>query len=165
MKRIAVADTTCARFDMTQAAIDELKRGGLGLGKARGRDFQIVRVTVPGVKDLAVACLRLLNDGCDIALALGTVGASTLDKTAAHEASTAIQQAMLMSGKHILEAFVYHEETETDDALAALCEGRSREHALNALWLLFAPRELERRAGTGYRHAFPEPSLPALREP
>jgi len=48
MKIIGIADTTFARFDMASAAINELERTGTG--------FRIERYTVPGVKDLPVAC-------------------------------------------------------------------------------------------------------------
>ena len=45
--RIGIADTTFARYDMGAAAIDELKKNA--------SDLKIIRVTVPGVKDLPVA--------------------------------------------------------------------------------------------------------------
>ena len=48
MKIIGIADTTFARYDMGRSAIDELHHAGTG--------FRIVRCTVPGVKDLPVAC-------------------------------------------------------------------------------------------------------------
>lgn len=48
MKIIGIADTTFARYDMGHSAIDELQHAGTG--------FKIVRCTVPGVKDLPVAC-------------------------------------------------------------------------------------------------------------
>ena len=54
MKIIGIADTTFARYDMAASAIDELQRTGTG--------FRIVRYTVPGVKDLPVACKKLLEE-------------------------------------------------------------------------------------------------------
>ena len=59
MKIIGIADTTFARFDMGKAAIDELQSNRTG--------FKIERYTVPGIKDLPVACKKLFDDKkCDI---------------------------------------------------------------------------------------------------
>ena len=56
MEKIAIVDTTFARFDMRAVAEDELKRQP-GFGKK----FELVRATVPGIKDLAVACKRFIE--------------------------------------------------------------------------------------------------------
>ena len=73
MKKIGIADTTFARYDMADSAIDELKKLGGG--------FKIVRYTVPGIKDLPVACKILIEEQkCDIAMALGMPGAQPIDK-------------------------------------------------------------------------------------
>src|SRR3989344_944087 len=95
-KRIGICDTMFARADMGEIALRAL----------RGNDTQVelVRVTVPGVKDLPVACQGLLSaQDCDLVLALGFVGKEAVDKMCGHEASTAIQQVMLKTGKPILE--------------------------------------------------------------
>jgi len=64
MRRIGIADTTFARYDMAKSAIDQLNNLGIG--------FKIVRYTVPGIKDLPVACKKLFDEqNCDIVLALG----------------------------------------------------------------------------------------------
>ena len=64
MDKIAIVDTTFARFDMRAVAENELKRQP-GFGKK----FELVRATVPGIKDLAVACKRLIErESCSIAL-------------------------------------------------------------------------------------------------
>ena len=153
MKLIGIADTTFARADMGGAAMDEIAKKAAEMGLVRGRDFELQRATVPGIKDLPVACLNLLSS-CDIAMALGMVGAAEVDKVCGHEASTSIQQAMLMTRKHILEVFVHEDEAKTDAELGFLFDRRTREHAVNALWMLFAPEELARRAGTGQRQGF-----------
>jgi riboflavin synthase len=124
LKRIGVADTTFARVDMGAHAIDELKKTGTG--------FKIERYTVPGVKDLPVACKKLLDGGCDIAIALGMPGGKPVDKTCAHEASTGLIQVQLITGKHIVEVFVHEDEAKSDKELAWLAERRAREHAVNA---------------------------------
>ena len=51
--KIGICDTTFARYDMASAAIDEIKQS---VG-----NNQIIRRTVPGVKDLPVACKSLLK--------------------------------------------------------------------------------------------------------
>jgi riboflavin synthase len=53
VKLIGIADTTFARVDMGAQAINELKSMGTG--------FKVVRYTVPGIKDLPVACKKLFK--------------------------------------------------------------------------------------------------------
>lgn len=142
MVTIGVVDTTFSRVDMGALALQEL---------ARFPELSVVRKTVPGIKDLGVECKRLLDGGCDVALALGMVGAQPIDKQCAHEASLAIQCAKLMTGKHILEAFV-HEDEGTDGAdLMSIFEDRSRKHALNAARMVLDPGWFIRHAGRGLR--------------
>ena len=100
MKKIGIADTTFARYDMARSAIDQLQRTGTG--------FTIVRYTVPGFKDLPVACKKLLEEqGCDIVMALVMPVRFEKDKLCAQEASTGIMLAQLMTNKHIIEVFVH----------------------------------------------------------
>ncbi|MBQ8178878.1 MAG: riboflavin synthase [Candidatus Methanomethylophilaceae archaeon] len=156
MKIIGIADTTFARYDMGRAAIDELQRNGTG--------FRIVRYTVPGVKDLPVACKKLIEEqGCDIVMALGMPGPMQKDKMCAHEASTGLIRAQLMTNKHIIEVFVHEDEAKDDAELAFLADSRSREHALNVFDLLFRPESLTRRAGTGLREGFEDKGPVRLR--
>ena len=54
MKKIGIADTTFARYDMGQSAINELKSNDVG--------FKIIQYTVPGIKDLPVACKKLFEE-------------------------------------------------------------------------------------------------------
>jgi len=148
-RRIGVADTTFARVDMAAHAIDELKSTGTG--------FVVERATVPGVKDLPVACKRLIEErGCDIVIALGMPGPEAIDKMCAHEASQGLIQVQLMTNRHIIEVFVHMDEARDDRELAWLAERRAREHAVNAYDLLFRPERLTRRAGTGQRQGFPD---------
>jgi riboflavin synthase len=147
-RRLGVVDTTFARFPMGDAAEDEYRK------HAPAGD-QVVRRTVPGIKDLAVECKILFDEeGCDIVVACGMVGAAEVDKVCGHEASTAIQNVMLATNKHILEVFVHADEAADEKELAWLMERRTREHALNAYWMLHAPNELAARAGTGQRQGF-----------
>ena len=147
MKRIGIADTTFARFDMASSVIEELK--------ARGTGFRIERYTVPGVKDLPVASKKLLEESnCDIVIALGMPGAADIDKVCAHEASTGLIHVQLMTGRHIIEVFVHENEAKDDKELKWLADRRAREHAVNAYDMLFHPERLRKQAGTGQRQGF-----------
>jgi riboflavin synthase len=146
MKKVGIADTTFARYDMGAAAIDELQKHA---------SVQIERYTVPGIKDLPVAAKKLIEEnGCDIVMALGMPGAKDIDKQCAHEASLGIIAAQLLTSRHIIEVFVYEDEVETGKELAWLADRRTREHAENVIKLLFKPHELEREAGMGKRQGF-----------
>lgn len=147
MKKIGVADTTFARFDMGGSVIDELKSLGTG--------FRIERYTVPGVKDLPVACKKLIEEkGCDIVIALGMPGAQPIDKQCAHEASTGLIQVQLMTNRHIIEVFVHEDEAKDEKESKWLADRRAREHALNVYRLLFKTEELTKLAGKGLREGF-----------
>jgi len=145
--RIGIADTTFSRVDMASHAIDELKATGTG--------FIVERYTVPGIKDLPVACKLLFEErGCDIVMALGMPGGEAIDKMCAHEASQGLIQVQLMTNKHVIEVFVHADEAGTDKELAWLTEQRTREHAVNTYDLLFRPKRLTKAAGTGQRQGF-----------
>ena len=147
MKTIGIADTTFARFDMAHSAIDELQHTGTG--------FVIKRYTVPGFKDLPVACKKLIEEQkCDIVIALAMPGPMQKDKMCAHEASTGLISAQLMTNTHLIEVFVHEDEAKDDNELAFLADSRAREHAVNAYNLIFRPDVLTRKAGTGQRQGF-----------
>jgi len=147
MKKIGVADTTFARYDMARSAINELKSNDTG--------FKIIRYTVPGVKDLPVACKKLFDEQkCDIVIALGMPGPKPIDKQCAHEASLGLMQTQLMCNKHIIEVFVHEDEAKNEKELAWLADKRAREHALNILNLLFHPHKLTKNTGKGLREGF-----------
>jgi riboflavin synthase len=146
LKKVGIADTTFARYDMAADAIDELKKNSTRL--------KIIKVTVPGIKDLAVACKKLIEEeGCDICMALGMPGPDPKDKITAQVASQGIVKAQLMTNVHILEVFV-HEDEATGKELAKLCRNRSREHAQNLIRMVFRPEKMTQRAGTGQREGF-----------
>ncbi len=146
MPVIGVVDTTFARFNMGAAAVDELKQH---------MSAKIIRRTVPGVKDLPVASKKLIEeDGCEIVMALGMPGGKEKDKICAHEASTGLIRAQLMSNTHIIEVFVHEDEGKDEKELAFLMEKRSREHALNVVKMLLKPDQMIKEAGTGQRQGF-----------
>jgi riboflavin synthase len=147
MKLIGIADTTFARVDMGGAAIEELKTLGTG--------YKVVRYTVPGIKDLPVACKKLIEEQrCDIVIALGMPGPKDKDKNCAHEASTGIIAAQLMTNHHIMEVFVHEDEAPDAKTLDWLAKQRAREHARNAYNLLFRPDVLSKNAGRGLRQGY-----------
>ncbi|MDR2966604.1 MAG: riboflavin synthase [Methanobacteriaceae archaeon] len=142
--KIGICDTTFARFDMGAVAIDELEKNAT--------DLNIVKVTVPGIKDLPVASKKLIEEeNCTIVLALGMPGPMEKDKMCAHEASTGLIQAQLMTNTHILEVFIHEDEEENDSLLKKLAENRTREHAQNLIKMIFKPKQLEKEAGMGMR--------------
>ncbi|MFH1285394.1 MAG: riboflavin synthase [Candidatus Micrarchaeota archaeon] len=144
MVKIGVADTTFARVDMAKFAIAEMK--------SNFPYVSVVRVTVPGVKDLPVACKKLLEEReCDACIALGMPGKEAIDKQCAHEASTGIISAQLMTNKHIVEVFVHEDEGKDEKELMSICENRARKHARNVVLLVAKPEELTRNAGRGIR--------------
>jgi riboflavin synthase len=144
--KVGIADTTFARVNMGRIAVDELKRHA---------SISIERSTVPGVKDLPVACKKLIEErGCDIVMALGMPGAAEKDKVCAHEASQGLIIAQLMTNHHIIEVFVHEDEAADERELAWLAEQRTREHAVNAVRLVLHPGDLTREAGTGQRQGF-----------
>ena len=150
MDTIGVVDTMFARYDMGAEALDELKQC-----PGYGSTFEVVRRTVPGFKDLAVECKRLIErEGCLIVVALGMPGKAAIDQVCAHEASQGLMQAQLMTSTHILEVFVHENEEEDPGLLAQVCVNRARKHALNAYLMLYEPEQLVRQAGRGVRQGY-----------
>jgi riboflavin synthase len=146
--RVGVCDTTFSRVNMGAIAVDELKKH---------TSVAIERVTVPGIKDLPVACKKLIEDRrCEIVMALGMPGGQEKDKLCAHEASQGLILCQLMTSTHIVEVFVHEDEAKDDRELAWLAERRTREHAVNAVNLVLHPEILTKDAGTGQRQGFPD---------
>jgi riboflavin synthase len=150
MITIGVVDTMFARYDMGGAALEELASC-----PGHGERFTVIRQTVPGFKDLAVAAKNMIErQGASIVVACGMPGSADVDKVCAHEASQGIMQAQLLTSTPILEVFVYEDEADDDATLAMVFENRTKGHARNAYWMLFEPEQLTRRAGQGIRQGF-----------
>jgi len=150
MDLIGVVDTMFARYDMGGEALDALEKC-----PGYGTKFTTIRRTVPGFKDLAVAAKRLIElDRCVIVVALGMPGKEAVDKVCAHEASTGIMTAQLMTNTPILEVFVHEDEAEDPAVLAEVFKNRSRDHAVNAYLMIYEPEKLTARAGQGVRQGF-----------
>jgi riboflavin synthase len=141
--KIGLVDTTFARADMASYARKEIEWNW--------PNVKIVRQTVPGVKDLPVACKRLLDEGCDVVMAFGMPGKEPVDKQCAHEASTGLIQAQLLTGKHIIEVFVHEDEGRNEADLREVAKNRAIKHARNAVELVLKPESLKARAATGGR--------------
>jgi riboflavin synthase len=147
MKRIGIVDTTFSRFDMATSAIDEIN--------SISSHHKIIRYTVPGIKDLPVACKKCIEERkCDIVMALGMPGGKQIDKQCAHEASIGLIYAQLLCNTHIVEVFVYEDETKDVKELAWLADKRTREHAINVVNLLFHEDKIQKQAGKGLRQGF-----------
>ncbi len=146
--KVGIVDTTFARINMGNIAIDELKKIST---------LKYERYTVPGIKDLPVAAKKLIEErGCDIVIALGMPGAKPIDKQCAHEASLGLIMAQLMTNRHIIEVFVYEDEAEDEKELLLIAENRIREHVRNAVDLLLNQKRLQKLAGTGQRQGLPD---------
>ena len=147
MKKVGVVDTTFARVDMGRYAVRALQASGTG--------FRIVRRTVPGIKDLPVACRQLfLEERVDLCLALGMPGKAELDRASAEVASQGLMLTGVLAAKPIVECFVFEGEAKDARELETLARRRAEEHALNAYAMLFRPQDLMRHAGEGLRQGF-----------
>ncbi|MFH1779896.1 MAG: riboflavin synthase [Candidatus Micrarchaeota archaeon] len=146
--RIGVVDTTFARMDMFKVVKEELMKYP---------EVEITRKTVPGMKDTPIACKKLLDEGCSIAIALVMVGKEKIDEQCGHEAALGIQTAQLMANKHIIGVFIHETEALDNEGnviekdLKEIALNRARKHALNAYLLIAKPEELEKNAGKGLR--------------
>ena len=145
--KIALVDTMFARGDMGRIAITAMQE----LARKNNWEIEILRETVPGIKDIPVSMLRLLEQGCKAGIALGMPGSMPIDKQCSHEASLGIQKVQLISRKTVLEVFVHEDEGKNSQELAEIMRNRATKHALNLLWILFAPEELLKCAGSGER--------------
>ncbi|HUR68164.1 MAG TPA: riboflavin synthase [Candidatus Thermoplasmatota archaeon] len=165
-KKIGIVDTTFSRVDMGRVALDTLRQ--------HTRDATIQRVVVPGVKDLPAAARRFYDEGCDLVLACGMVGAEDVDKVCGHEASLGLMWLRTTFGRPLLEVFIHMDEPFEHDALGKvvrrpasaaevakyekelrhLSVERTREHAVNAYLMLYEPDKLAELAGTGQRQGY-----------
>jgi riboflavin synthase len=144
-KKIGIADTMFARVDMfkvVKKALDDSMESGI----------KIERYTVPGVKDLPIACKKLLEEhNCDIAMALGMPGDKPIDKICAHEASQGLIQTQLLTNKHIIEVFVHLDEGKDEKELSQITKNRTYDHTMNAIQLLKGKETLSQNTGCGIR--------------
>ena len=147
--KVGIADTTFARVDLAQFAMNEIAQ--------LISNVKFIRYTVPGVKDLPVAAKILLERmSCDIVLAVGMPGAAPIDKQCAHEASLGLIWTQLLTNKHVIEAFIHEDEASDEKQLYEIALDRTRKHAQNIVKLLLKPEELTKDAGMGKRQGHPD---------
>ena len=148
--RIGVADTTFARVDMARYAIEAILE--------EAPDAEIVRYTVPGIKDLPVAALRLIElHGCEGVITLGWVGKSMVDKLSYLAASMGLILVQLKTGRHVIDVTVHEDEAEDEATLYEIAVDRARKHAKNLVALLTrGPTALTEYAGKGLRQGRPD---------
>ncbi len=147
-KRVGIVDTTFARYDMGSVAVQTIRENA---------NFQVIRRTVPGVKDLPVAVKKLIEEEeCKAVLALGMPGSEPIDKTCSHEASLGLIMAQLMTNQHVLEVFVHEDEASSDAELIEICKDRASKHALNLIRVVEDPDWFVRHAGQGLRQGHPD---------
>lgn len=156
LANFVVVDTTFATVNMGGIICDEL------LASSYAPDIKLERYTVPGFKDLAAVARRSIDSGANMVLAAGMPGPEPIDESCAKDASFGLQMVQAMTGVSILEIFVHMSEALDDNRnvidskLLAICEDRCREHAKNALRMVFAPQDMIDRAGTGRRQGGPD---------
>jgi len=147
--RICIVDTTFARVDMAAIAIDTLKN--------YMPDAEIIRRTVPGLKDIPVEIARLIEAyGCEGAMALGWVGPTLTDKITYAVYSLAIQLVQLKYRIHVIDVTVHEDEASDERELYEIAVDRARKHAINLYYLLREPETLTRYAGMGLRQGRPD---------
>lgn len=150
--RIGLADTTFARINMGEIALNTLQEQA----KIKNLKIKTERYTVPGFKDLPVAAKRLFEDyHCDLVLACGWVGKENIDETCAHEANLLLMQVEVEAKKHIIKVFFHEKEAVGDfKKQKEIALDRVQKHALNALALLKGKEELTPLAGQGLRQGY-----------
>jgi len=145
--KIALIDTMFSRGDMGKICIETLEK----TAKENNWEIEIIRKTVPGIKDIPLALLNTLEQGCRAGIVLGMPGRMPIDKQCAHESSLGIQKVQLKTHKIVLEVYVHEDEGKSDEELVSIMKNRTQKHSINLLWLLFKPEELTKRAGSGER--------------
>lgn len=151
IKKIGVVDTTFSRVDMGKICVETLEK----TSQNAGQKIIIERVVVPGIKDLPVACKKLIEEkNCSIVLALGMPGPAAIDETCAHEANLGMMWAQLLTNTHILGVFVHESEVKNDEELLRVTTDRVSKHAVNAFNMVFFPQNLLQNAGKGKRQGF-----------
>ncbi|MFZ8848652.1 MAG: riboflavin synthase [Thermoproteota archaeon] len=145
---IGVIDTTFARVDMAKVAIEVVTQH---LPRAK-----IIRYTVPGIKDVVVACKKVLEEA-DIAISFGWVGRSLIDKYSYLAASIGLTLVQILTGKHVIDVTVHEDEADSEEELYKIAVNRAQKHALNLVILLTKGGEgLLPYAGMGLRQGYPD---------
>ncbi|AAY80188.1 riboflavin synthase [Sulfolobus acidocaldarius] len=146
-RKYGVADTTFSRIDMGAIAIKTITK--------EDPDAEIVRYTVPGIKDLPVAAKRLLDSGCDGVITLGWVGKSMLDKYSYLAASIGLITTQIITSKHVIDVTIHEDEAEDEEQLKNIAIDRVTKHSINLVKLIRdGKNSLTPFAGKGLRQGY-----------
>ncbi|MCI2415253.1 MAG: riboflavin synthase [Candidatus Aramenus sp.] len=147
MRKYGVADTTFSRVDMGSVAINTIKK--------EDPEAEIVRYTVPGIKDLPVAAKRLIEEGCDGVITLGWVGKTMLDKYSYLATSIGLITVQIITSKHVIDVTVHEDESEDLEKLKEIAIDRAAKHARNLVKLVRDGKNaLTPLAGKGLRQGY-----------
>ncbi len=146
MVKLGVVDTTFSRVDMGRIAVNTIRK--------EDPEIEIVRYTVPGIKDLPAGAVKLFDQGCEGVITLGWVGKTKLDKYSYLATSIGLIQAQILNHKHIMDVTVHEDEVE-EEKLFALAKDRTEKHAINLVKLVkFGGDVLTPNAGKGMRQGY-----------
>ncbi|MEM3938639.1 MAG: riboflavin synthase, partial [Saccharolobus sp.] len=109
MRKYGIVDTTFSRVDMGSIAYKVIKN--------EDEEAEIVRYTVPGIKDLPVSAKKLIEEGCDGVISLGWVGKTMLDKYSYLASSLGLILVQILTSKHIIDVTVHEDEADNEDEL------------------------------------------------
>ncbi len=145
---VGVVDTMFARVDMGSAAYEVLRE--------RLPRYRIVRITVPGAKDLPGAARRMLDKGCEAVITLGWIGRREADRVTYAVSSMGLVLVGVLTGKIVVDVTVHEDESDDPAELKRIALERARDHAVNLAYMLTKPDELVKRAGKGVRQGYPD---------
>jgi len=146
-RKYGVVDTTFSRVDMAREAIDALLK--------EDPDAEVVRYTVPGIKDIPVAARRLVDQGCESVITLGWVGRTALDKYSYLALSIGLVMLQIMTSKHVLDVTIHEDEADDEQRLYEIAVDRARKHAVNMARLAKeGGGALTKFAGKGFRQGY-----------
>jgi riboflavin synthase len=146
MTKYGIVDTTFSRIDMGRIAYDTIRK--------EDPDGEIVRYTVPGIKDMPIGATKLFEQGCEGVITLGWVGRTKLDKYSYLATSIGLIQAQLLAKRHIMDVTVHEDEVE-ESQLLSLAKDRAAKHAINLVKLVRdGGSSLSAMAGQGLRQGY-----------
>lgn len=147
--KIGIIDTTFSRIDMGSIAIEEIKK--------LEPTAEIIRWTVPGIKDIPSAAKRMIDTyDCDGLIVLGWVGREFVDKLSYVAYSVGIMFVGILTGKPIIDVTVHEDESDDPKELKRIALDRTKKHARNLIYLLKDPTYLTKWAGRGLRQGYPD---------
>jgi len=147
MRKYGIVDTTFSRIDMGSIAYKIIKN--------EDENCEIVRYTVPGIKDIPVAAKKLIEEGCDGIITLGWVGKTALDKYSYLASSIGIIIVPILTSKHIIDVTVHEDEADDEEKLKEIAIDRTIKHAKNLVKLVKEGKNaLTKYAGKGLRQGY-----------